>query len=55
MRSCSTRSRSSAGRDLELAPDVRGGFEMILLRMLAFRHGRGRAGATFERRAAGEE
>ena len=33
----STRSRSSAGATWSYAPDVRGGFEMTLLRMLAFR------------------
>jgi DNA polymerase-3 subunit gamma/tau len=40
-------------RDLALAPDARTGFEMALLRMLAFRPGDGGEGARAERPAAG--
>ena len=40
-------------RDLELAPDVRGGFEMILLRMLAFSMAEG-AQTRLRSRASGE-
>ena len=37
-------------RDLSLAPDARGGFEMIMLRMLAFRPGDGGQGRALETR-----
>jgi DNA polymerase III subunit gamma/tau len=44
---------TSGRRDLALAPDARTGFEMALLRMLAFRPGDGAPGARVEHKAAG--
>jgi DNA polymerase-3 subunit gamma/tau len=44
---------TSGRRDLTLAPDARTGFEMALLRMLAFRPGDGAPAARTERPAAG--
>jgi len=44
---------TSGRRDLALAPDARTGFEMALLRMLAFRPGDGAPSARAERPAAG--
>jgi DNA polymerase-3 subunit gamma/tau len=44
---------TSGRRDLALAPDARTGFEMTLLRMLAFRPGDSAPGARAERPAAG--
>ena len=44
---------TSGRRDLALAPDSRTGFEMTLLRMLAFRPGDSAPGARAERPAAG--
>jgi len=43
---------TSGRRDLALAPDARTGFEMTLLRMLAFRPGDSASGARAERPAA---
>ena len=43
-----------ARRDLDFAPDARGGFEMALLRMLAFRPEQGSAGLAPSSRAAAE-
>jgi len=43
---------TSGRRDLALAPDARTGFEMALLRMLAFRPGDGAPGALAERPVA---
>ncbi|HUW51876.1 MAG TPA: DNA polymerase III subunit gamma/tau [Rhodanobacter sp.] len=43
---------TSGRRDLALAPDARTGFEMALLRMLAFRPGDGAPGAPAERPVA---
>ncbi|HWU75316.1 MAG TPA: DNA polymerase III subunit gamma/tau [Rhodanobacter sp.] len=44
---------TSGRRDLALAPDARTGFEMALLRMLAFRPGDGTPAARAERQASG--
>jgi DNA polymerase-3 subunit gamma/tau len=44
---------TSGRRDLALAPDARTGFEMALLRMLAFRPGDGAPAARMERPVAG--
>jgi DNA polymerase-3 subunit gamma/tau len=46
---------TSGRRDLALAPDARTGFEMALLRMLAFRPGDGAPAARVERTAAGSQ
>jgi DNA polymerase-3 subunit gamma/tau len=45
---------TSGRRDLMLAPDARTGFEMALLRMLAFRPGDGAPAARIERPAAAD-
>jgi DNA polymerase-3 subunit gamma/tau len=46
---------TSGRRDLALAPDARTGFEMTLLRMLAFRPGDAAPNARIERPAAGSQ
>ncbi|MHB1056547.1 MAG: DNA polymerase III subunit gamma/tau [Rhodanobacter sp.] len=46
---------TSGRRDLALAPDARTGFEMALLRMLAFRPGDGAPAARAERPPAGSQ